>query len=218
MKPHLLLIALLFLSCKNSKQQPINALTPQKEDLIVEATYSKSLQSEKKFLDSISKCENDQFTSVLEEIPNRDTNAYRITITSKKGNNKFTKILDTRPKMSQIHECNDLYTEVGFPCGGPCYSRVFVFTDKNRPEEQYEYVQKVKNNSAIIGHIKNEEFENLYIHNFMNSKEQTVDFSDINDWNYGQTDSMVIKGDKLILYYQSKNRKNATKTVKLTIL
>ncbi len=218
MKLQLLFIAFLFLSCQNSKQQKIDASTPQNEDSLSKVNYCKSLKSEKKFLDSIYHCENDQFTSVLEEIPNRDTNSYRLTITSKKGNNTFTKILDTRPQMSQIDECNDLYTEVGFSCGGPCYSRVFVFTDKNRPEEQYDFVQKVKNNSTIIGHIKNEEFEKLYIHNLVNSKEQTIDISDSNDWIYGETDSMFIKGHHLLLYYQSKNKKNITKRVKLTIL
>lgn len=139
----------------------------------------------------------------------------KITISSKDGKTKFTKILDTRPEMSQIHYCNDLYTVVGFPCGGPCYSRVFVFTDKSRAVEQYDYPQEVKNSINIIGHIKDEKFENLIIHNFLNSKELVVHLPDSNPWNYGQMDSMSVKNDKLILYYQSKSSKSIAKSVNL---
>lgn len=208
-----ILLLIILLSCQNdSKQNKNNTPTSKKENV--------SLKSYKKEnLDTFYNCESTNFISVLEEIPNRNSNAYKITIIPKNGKDKITKILDTRPEMSKIKYCNDLYTVVGFSCGGPCYSQVFVFTDKNRPTEQYSYVQKVKNNPNIIAHIKNEEFEKLIIHNFLNSKELIVDLSDINRWNYGQMDSILIKKDKLILYYLTVNNKNTTKTVALkTIL
>jgi hypothetical protein len=175
--------------------------------------------SDEKYLDSVYKCESNDFISKLEEIPNRKSNAYKITIASKKGKNKITKILDTRPRMSHINYCNELYTVVGFPCGGPSYSQVFIFTDKNRPIEQYNYSQKVKNNQNIIAHINNEEFEKLIIHNLLNSKELIVDISDSNMWNYGQMDSMIVKRNNLILYYVTDKKKNKIKTIDLkTIL
>ncbi len=211
MKLYLTLTVLMFFSCQNSKQEKVKVPTTQKESFSVESAQKK----EAEFLDSTYKCENAKFSSVLEEIPNRDSNAFKLTITSKENKNKFTKILDTRPGMSKINYCNDLYTVVSFPCGGPCYSQVFIFTDKNRPIEQYAYSQEVKNNSTIIGHIKDEEFEKLIIHNFLNSKELTVDISDMSYWNSGQLDSMVIKNDNLILYYQSKNEKQKTRSVNL---
>ncbi|VXC33812.1 hypothetical protein FLAVO9AF_840018 [Flavobacterium sp. 9AF] len=175
--------------------------------------------SDKKYLDSVFKCENNKFISELEEIPNRNSNAYKITITSKNGQNKITKLLDTPPRMSHINYCNELYTVVGFPCGGPCYSRVFIFTDKNRPNEQYSYSQKIENNQNIIAYIKDEVFEKLIIHNFLNSKELIVDISDSNMWNYGQMDSILVKKNNLILYYECDNKKNKIKTIDLkTIL
>ncbi|MDI1255964.1 MAG: hypothetical protein PSV16_07665 [Flavobacterium sp.] len=220
MKIYFSLFLLLFLSCQNdSKQRKKNILPSKKQDSSVGFSKKNYIKSDEKFLDSIYNCENSNFTSVLEEIPNRSSNAYKITITSKKGEKKITKILDTRPTMSQINYCNDLYTVVGFPCGGPCYSQVFIFTDKNRPVEQYDYAQEVKNNQNIIAHIKNEEFEKLIIHNFLNSKELIVDIPDSNFWNYGQMDSMLVRKDNLVLYYVSVKKKNKTKTINLkTIL
>lgn len=220
MKIYFILLILLFLSCqRDTKQDKNNISTSKKKNSLTKLPKVVNNGREKEFLDSIYNCENNEYISVLEEIPNRNSDAYKLTITSKKGNCKFTKILDTRPEMSQIHDCNDLYTEIGFPCGGPCYSRVFVFTDKNRPIEQYGYVQKVKNNPKFIAHIKNEEFENLIIHNFSNSKELTVDISDANFLNYGQMDSLFIKKDNLFLYYLSNKNKNIAKKINLkTIL
>lgn len=203
MKSYLSLIILTLLSCQNNSKHEIIPTKPV------------TVKSVEKPKNCIFQCESNHFISRLEEIPNRDKNAFSLTITSKDTKIKFTKILDTPPGMSKIRYCNDLYTAVGFPCGGPCYSRVFVFTDKNRDVEQYGYPQVVKNNINIIGHIKDEEFENLIIHNLLNSKEIIVHLPDNNPWNYGQVDSMFVKNDNLILYYISKNKKSVTKTVKL---
>ena len=219
-KISLLFFFLIFSSCQNnSKQKKKNVLTSKKQIDSVKLPETDNIISDKKYLDSVYKCENNKFISELEEIPNRDSNAYKITITSKKGKNKITKILDTRPRMSHINYCNELYTVVGFPCGGPCYSQVFIFTDKNRPIEQYTYSQKVENNQNIIAYINDEVFEKLIIHNFLNSKELIVDISDSNMWNYGQMDSMLVKKNNLILYYESDKKKNKIKTIDLkTIL
>jgi len=220
MKIYFIFLILLFLSCqKNTNRNKNNISTSKNENGLKKTSKVVNIAREKEFLDSIYNCENNEYISVLEEIPNRNSNAYKLTIISKKVKSKFTKILDTRPKMSQIDECNDLYTEVGFPCGGPCYSRVFVFTDKNRPIEQYDYVQEVKNNPKIIAHIKNEKFEKLIMHNFSNNKELTIDISNANFFNYGQMDSLIIKKNILFLYYISNQKKNIVKRINLkTIL
>ena len=196
-------------SCQNPKQEQRNTQRVGKEK-----ASGKSIVSENaKYRDSIYSCECDHYASRLEEIPNTDTNAYRITITSKETQRKFSKLLDIRPEMSKINYCNDLYTVVGFPCGGPCYSQVYIFTDSNRHTEQYTYAQEVKNNPNIIGHIRDEKFEKLIIHNFSNGKELEVDISDMNYWNAGQVDSMTMEKDRLLLYYQSKNEKQKKKSV-----
>ena len=215
MRTYLIFIALLFLSCRNSKKME----STQEIKEFPTKVAKRNIDSESQLLDSTYRCENDKFISVLEEVPNTESNAYKLTIFSKQSNDTIIKILDTRPQMSKINYCNEFYTVVGFPCGGPCYSRVFVFTDKNRPSEQYTYPQETKNNANIIAHIENEEFENLIIHNFSTSKELTVNISDSNPWNYGQMDSMIVERDNLILYYQSKGEKLITKKVNLkTIL
>ncbi|WP_396145436.1 hypothetical protein [Flavobacterium sp.] len=219
MKKYFIFFLFIFLGCqKDTNKEKSNVPTLRKEKSLKESTKTNKIESDNEYLESIYNCENNKFISVLEEIPNRNSDAYKLTIISKKGNSKFTKIIDTRPKMSQIHECNNLYTEVGFPCGGPCYSRVFVFTDKNRPIEQYSYVQKVKNNSNFIAHIKNEEFEKLIIHNFTNSKELSVNISDAILLNNGQMDSLIFAKDNLVLYYMSNKNKSIVKKINLKLI
>lgn len=207
---------LLLLGCqKNATVDKNPASVSGKQNISTASLKDSDSGTEKKFLDSIYHCECSSFASELEEIPGRNTDAYKLTIRSKKGNYKFTKILDTRPEMSQIDYCNDLYTVVGFACGGPCFTRVFVFTDKSRPNEQYGYPREVKNNPNIIAHIKDEEFEKLIIHNFSNSKELTVDISDDIVLPYGQIDSLVFNKDYLSLYYISDKNKKITKRINL---
>lgn len=220
MKKYFIFFLFIFLGCqKDSNNEKSNLQTSRKEKSLKESSKTNKFEIDNEYLESIYNCENNEFISVLEEIPNRNSDAYKLTIKSKKGNSKFTKIINTQPEMSQIHGCNNLYTEVGFPCGGPCYSRVFVFTDKNRPIEQYFYVQKVKNNSNFIAHIKNEEFEKLIIHNFTNSKELSVNISDAILLNYGQMDSLIFAKDNLVLYYVSNKNKSIIKKINLkTIL
>lgn len=205
MKIYFTFLLLLLLSCQKDSKQATMASVLRKGSSATDSVKQNSRYH----------CESSKFISVLEEIPNRDSDAYKLTITPKNGKSKIVKVLDIRPAMSQIHYCNDLYTEVGFACGGPCYSRVFIFTDKDRPNEQYVYSQKVKNNPNVIAHIKDEEFEKLIIHNFLNSKELIVDISDANFLNHGQMDSLLITKDNLVLYYLSDKNKNITKRINL---
>ncbi len=216
MKLYFTILFLIFLSCeKNPKQDNNTVSTPKKENISTVSPKENDIEIEKKFFNSIYNCESKNFVSVLEEIPNRDTNAYKLTIASKNGKDRIIKVLDTRPTMSKIDYCNDLYTVVGFACGGPCFTRVFVFTDRNRPNEQFAYPQEVKNNPNFIAHIKDEEFEKLIIHNFSNSKELIVDISDAILLNYGQMDSLLIRKDNLVLYYESIKNKSIVKKVNL---
>lgn len=163
--------------------------------------------------DEFYNCESDDFTSFLEEIPNKEKYPYKLTITSKKTNEKSVKILDVRPMMSRIKSCNHLYTVVSYPCGGPCYADVFIFNGENRKIEEFFYVQEVKNNLNIIGHIENEEFEKLIVHNFANGKNMTIDVSDNSISNYGHIDSMSVIKNDLILHYTSEDEKYKSKTV-----
>lgn len=179
-----------------------------------EAPY-KVDEVEKRFRDSLYNRESDNYISKLEEIPDIDSNAYRLTISSKNSEKHFSKILNTRPKASLINYCNDYYTVVGFSCGGPCYSQVFIFTDERRPIEQYDYTQSVTGYPNIIAHTKNEEFEKLIVHNFDNDKEIVVDNPDINFMNYGQMDTMYIIGKELRIEYRTEKDKTRKKTISL---
>lgn len=217
MKKIITLLTLILISCQSEVQekQKNKDIPSQKEIQIKAHTKEKLDIDEQHFRDSAYNRESSLYISKLEEIPNRDSNAYKLTISLKNGKKRFTKILDTRPEASQINYCNDLYTVVGFSCGGPCYSQVFVFTDENRPLEQYSYGQEVKNNPNFIVHIRNEEFKELIIHNFKNSKELAVNISDNNYWNWGQMDSIIMKNESLLIYYINDKHKAIKKVVNL---
>jgi len=206
MKKYLTILIVLLIGCQSKSNDKtvsfpkasINVLKSKKLDLPSE--------EEKRFRDSLYNRESDSYISKLEEIPNKDSNAYKLTISSKNGKKAFTKILNTRPERSMINYCTDLYTVVGFSCGGPCYSQVFVFTDKNRPIEQYTYAQRVIEHPNIIAHIKDEEFEKLIVHNFNNGKELKIDISDGHLMNYGHMDTMYIVKNDLVVIYPSNNK------------
>jgi hypothetical protein len=217
MKKIITFFTLILLSCQSNVQekQKQKEIPSGKEIQIKAHTKEKLDLEELHFYDSLYNRESFRYISKLEEIPGRDSNAYKLTISLKNGKKLFTKILNTRPEASQINYCNDLYTVVGFSCGGPCYSQVFVFTDENRPTEQYGFGQKVKNNPNFIVHIRNEGFKELIIHNFKNSKELVVDISDNNYWNYGQMDSIIMKNESLLVYYINKKHKEIKKVVNL---
>ena len=218
MKFYFLSIIAILIGCQQkSEDENVTNSKPTKVET-KETKPKKSVklsESDKRFRDSLYNRESDNYISKLEEISGRDTGAYKLTITSKKDQTKFTKVLDVRPRASHINYCNDLYTVVGFSCGGPCSSQVFVFTDETRPSEQFTYVQSLPEHPNIIAHIENEEFEKLIVHNFDNSKELVVDNSDIHLMTYGRMDTLYIVGNNLKLEYQTANDKIRKKTVSL---
>lgn len=163
----------------------------------------------------INTCGNKTFISKLEELPNLDKNAFRLTIESRNGSLKKVHTLDARPSLTSISYCTDDYTVVGFSCGGPCYSQIYVFTKEERPNEQYDYAQQIHGISNIIAHIEHEEFEKLILHNFENGKEMKVDISDGDLMMYGQMDSIYKKNHKIVLNYSSPEQKPITKIVHL---
>ena len=164
------------------------------------------------FRDRLYTRESDHYISKIEEIPNREDDAYRITIKSKNGSWKKTKVINTRPHMSRISDCNDLYTVVSFPCGGPCHSEVFVFTSKTKADEQYDYVEIVKNKPNMITHFRNEEFENLIVRNLTSNKEMNINISEIKLFSLDFIDSVCLNKNELHIFYTTQNDKQKIKT------
>lgn len=208
------IIILLFLGCQNKKSNDINK-TALNDNTVDVSADSLIIERDKVLLDSLYTCKCEKFISKLEEIPNIDSNAYRITIKSKDGTWKKSKLINTRPEMSQISYCNEYYTVVSFTCGGPCHSELFVFTKEDRPDEQYGYTQIVKNNPHIISYIRDEEFDKLIFHNFLNNKEMIVRNPENGLYNYGQMDSVIMKKENVILYYSTVSEKHKTKTINI---
>lgn len=208
------IFVLLFLGCQNKKANEHN-VTGVNDNTLDFSADSLINERDKAFQDSLYACKCNQFISKLEEIPNTDSNAYRITIMSIDGTWKKSKLINTQPEMSRIINCNEFYTVVSFACGGPCHSELFVFTREDRPDEQYGYTQIVNNNPNIILHIKDEEFEKLILHNFRNNKEMIVNISESGFYNYGRMDSIIMKNENVILYYSTETEKHKTKTINI---
>ncbi len=176
-------------------------------------TISKNIRVDS--IQLIDSCTNDRFISKLHENINLDSNAYILTITSIDGLNKIVQHLDLPSGKGQINYCHEDYTVVGFSCGGPCYSQVFVFTKEKRPNEQFNYCQQIPTHPNLIVHIENEEFEKLIIHNFDTGKELTIDIPDNNFWNYGQMDTLFMVKNNLVLKYTTDNKLQKQKMVNL---
>jgi hypothetical protein len=173
--------------------------------------------AEKNFQDSLYNRESAHFISKLEEIPNKDSNANKLTIASRDGKKHIKKILNTRPQMSRISYCNDLYTVVGFPCGGPCYTEVFVLTDGSKTK-QFQYSQRISNKPYLIAHIVEEDFQTLRIHNLKNDKELSIDISDCFHLNYNQMDTLYVWQNKLYIEYPNTTYKPIKKAVPISAL
>ena len=187
-----------------------------RHETAIEDVKSKELEkleeSEQHFRDRLYTRESAHYISKIEEIPNREDDAYRITIKSKNGSWKKTKVMNTRPQMSRISDCNDLYTVVSFPCGGPCHSEVFVFTSKTKPDEQYDYAEIVKNKPNMITHFRNEEFENLIVRNLTSNKEMNINISEIELFSLDFIDSVCLNKNDLNIFYTTQNDKQKIKT------
>lgn len=107
-------IVFILLSCQIKKAE-VNNSKSSLDDILINLPDTSGYESEKEFIDRLYNCECDKYISKLIEIPNRDSNAYRITIKSKNGNWKKSSLINSRPEMSRISYCNDLYTVVSFP-------------------------------------------------------------------------------------------------------
>ena len=117
---------------------------------------------------------------------------------------------------SQITNCEKDYVVVGSSCGGPCYSKLFVFTD-NRKNRRFDYCNVISNNSNIVAYIKNENFDKLYVHNLKNSKEIEIEIDNYhqNPLIYGQLDTTYMVNNNLTIKYSIENEGKKKKVVNL---
>ncbi|MCR9172298.1 MAG: hypothetical protein NXI10_07410 [bacterium] len=153
----------------------------------------------------------------MEAIPSERNNKCRVTI--KKNNRSAIAekelILDVPIDRSSINYCTQEYAVIGFACGGPCSSRIFIFSDKREPT-QLSYCRRVKNNDNLVTHIQNEEFDDLIIHNLKNGKELIVNNPDIDWMQYGQMDTLVFSNDSLYMEYLNENGGTTKKTISIS--
>jgi hypothetical protein len=117
---------------------------------------------------------------------------------------------------SSITNCEKDYVAVGSSCGGPCYSKLFVFTD-NRKNRRFDYCNVISNNSNIVAFIKNENFDKLYVHNLKNSKEIEIEIDNYhqNPLIYCQLDTTYIVNNILTIKYSIENEGKKKKVVNL---
>jgi hypothetical protein len=117
---------------------------------------------------------------------------------------------------SSITNCEEDYVVVGSSCGGPCYSRLFVFTDK-RKNRRFDYGNIVSNNPNLVTYIKNEDFDKLYVHNLSNSKEMAVEIDNYqqNPLIYGHLDTIYLTKNILNINYSIEKESNKKKIVNL---
>ncbi len=211
MRNYLIIFVGFLIGCQSESVDKTESYHEISTEELKSKEMEKLKESEQHFRDSLYSRESDNYVSKIEEIPNREDDAYRITIKSKNGNWKKTKVINTRPQMSRISECNDLYTVVSFPCGGPCHSEVFVFTSKTKPDEQYDYVAIVKNKPNIITHFRDEEFENLIVRNLTRNKEMKINISEIELFSWDFIDSVSLYKNELNIHYITQNDKQKIK-------
>jgi hypothetical protein len=117
---------------------------------------------------------------------------------------------------SSIENCEKDYVVVSSSCGGPCYSKLFVFTDK-RKNKRFDYCHIVSNDPNLVIYVKNEDFDKLLVHNLKNSKEMEVDID--NDKQhpliYGHLDTVYLVNQNLIINYSIENEGMKKKIVHL---
>ncbi len=203
-----LLVFNCLLSC-NSKQnkstgEKINAVTEQ--DSI----------SNKRIV-KINECDNNSFIAILEENLEADSNAFILTLKTKKGDVKKVQILNVRPSFSQINYCTKDYVVVGFSCGGPCYSQVFISIKDNETNQQFDYANRVSGEYNIITHFENEEFDNLIVQNLDNGKRLNVNIRNCEQIEYSPCymDTQYIINNRLFLEYDSESKHPKKKTIGL---
>lgn len=163
----------------------------------------------------IDQCNNAFFSAVLENDKTKgsDTCILKINLIDKKKD-QF-ELLHVPADMSSIDYCEKDYVAVGYACGGPCHSRVFVFTD-HRKTQKFDYAQRIRNSTHLIAYIKNEDFEKLIVHNLENGKEAVIDIADNNAaLNYGRMDTMYMKQNELFIKYPTTENKIIKKSIPL---
>jgi hypothetical protein len=163
----------------------------------------------------IDSCDSPYYTAFLEGYENSRYDTCFLTIKSLE--NELIKKVDLNlpADRTSIKNCEQEFVVLGFSCGGPCYSRLFVFTDE-RKNQHFAFAQNISNNSNLVAHIKNEEFEYLYVFNLKNQKELKIDISD-NDWevNYGQIDKLYVMSKNLVIEYQTVDKKTRRQIISL---
>jgi hypothetical protein len=164
----------------------------------------------------VNDCSNDIFSAVLEENLILDSNAFKLTIKSKPGQIKKVQILNVRPRFSKINYCTKDYVVVGFSCGGPCYSQVFVPVNENKPIQQFDFARQVYGIPNIITHFINEEFDSLVVQNLDNGKNLKIDISDISDKTFiPSMDTQYIVNEKFVVKYDSDSKHPKKKVIDL---
>jgi hypothetical protein len=183
-------------------QEPIKTRDDVKPKKEVENT--ESFESDRTvFL--IDHCDNEKYSAVLEEDKTKGNDTCILRINPAGNGAEIVELLNVPVDRCSINYCEEEYVVVGFACGGPCYSQIFVFTD-GRENKQFTFGQKIANNPSLIAHIRNEEFEKLILHNFKNGKELIVQNPDISWMQYGQMDTLYITGNELKLEYQTESK------------
>lgn len=211
MNNHIVLIIFcnLFLFACQESTKSIPDVSTEEENL-----DSTSIHSDRTIF-LIDHCENDHYSAVLEEDKLRGNDSCILRINSRDQKINKIEILNVPTDKSSINYCEDDYVAVGFACGGPCYSRVFIFTDE-RKNKQFDYCQKISNNSNVIAHIRNEEFETLLVYNLKTDKEISIDISDNNaEMNYGHMDTMYMEQNKLFIEYPTSENQTKKESILL---
>ncbi|XOV68696.1 MAG: hypothetical protein ACFHU9_05840 [Fluviicola sp.] len=205
----LIIFCNLFLFACQESTKSIPAVSNKEEN--VDTTAFKSDRT----IFLVDHCDNDNYSATLEEDKLKGNDSCILRINSRDQKINKIKILNVPADKSSINYCEDDYVVVGFACGGPCYSHVFVFTDEGK-NKQFAYSQRISNNPNIIAHIRNEEFETLIIHNLKTHKEINVDISDNNaELNYGHMDTLYMKQNKLFIQYPTTENQTKKKSISL---
>lgn len=154
----------LIIGCDNSSDKSVNS-----HKNVCEKTKS-TLPQRTIFL--IDHCDNNLLAELERDITKgNDSCVLRIRTKDKKMIK--TETLNVPVDRSQITNCEKDYVVVESSCGGPCYSKLFVFAD-NRENKRFDYCEVISNNPNIVVYVKNENFDNMIVHNLKNSKELEV--------------------------------------------
>ncbi|MDD2982496.1 MAG: hypothetical protein PHQ74_03830 [Crocinitomicaceae bacterium] len=203
----LLIISIYFVGCQNSNSSDSkNYEQPKTDEPSAEKMHG---------IVPLDSCDTPFHASFLEGYANSRYDTCFLTIKSLE--NELIKKVDLRlpADRTSIKNCDKEYVVLGFSCGGPCYSRLFVFTD-DRENQNFAFAQNISNNSNLIAHIKNEDFDHLYVFNLKNQKEVKIDISD-NDLevNYGQMDKLYRMKTNLVIEYQTVEKKRRRQVISL---